>query len=335
MRPAALEESGGAHTCPMSNSGLLVVLVVLLFSIVDLCFAGIVRLTNGTYGHEGRVEVYSNGQWHTVCGWRSDSKLDTADVICRDLGYSFAIHPSDTDNFGQGSTSMLSIPVFCDSSEKTLEECTFKYDHICPHSRDIGVVCSRNPLKPGSVRLDGTISYKSYACGEVQVYLDSRWGGICDTQSTWNEVAAEIACKQMGFDGLIKTRRTYYYKTKQVIGSLYCTGKESELLECHFNREIPSRYCTPPKAVGVMACCYYKTFTLWFSIKLLSFFILITCVPIWVCIKSGWCDESANSSHSMQTRVQPYQDQVVQEVEEVQYSVRKTVIKRTLLQPLQ
>ena len=306
---------------------------LLLFSVFDFCIAGTVRLTNGSYSNEGCVEVYGNGQWHNVCGYKWGFK--TADVICRELGYAFAIHPSNKNNFGGGSTSMLSVPVICDGSEKKLEECTFKYSEVCPHSRDVGVVCSSGPLEEGSVRLDGTLSYKWYPCGEVQVYLDGRWGGICDKRDTWNEEAAEIACRQMGFDGHIYTSDGHVYKTKQVIGSLYCTGKESKLLDCHYDRETSgcSHQSSSPRKVGVMVCCYYKVVTLWFLVKLLIVSTLLVGVPVWVCVRSGWCQMmieymEKNSKPPAQVRPANYQNQAarrgpVDYYEEEQYTRRR------------
>ena len=49
-----------------------------------------VRLVGGQYPSQGRVEVYCNGQWGTIC---STSRFGTteAETVCRQLGYTDVI----------------------------------------------------------------------------------------------------------------------------------------------------------------------------------------------------------------------------------------------------
>lgn len=59
-----------------------------------------VRLVNGSGPHEGRVEVYHERRWGTVCddGW---DKKD-GDVVCRMLGFRGVEEVYRTARFGQG-----------------------------------------------------------------------------------------------------------------------------------------------------------------------------------------------------------------------------------------
>ena len=51
----------------------------------DSPYPGMIRLVDGDFVTEGRVEVYCNGKWGTVCS--SGVGLQEADTICRQLGY--------------------------------------------------------------------------------------------------------------------------------------------------------------------------------------------------------------------------------------------------------
>ncbi len=61
----------------------------------------LVRIVDGLGPGEGRVEVFHNGVWGTVChsGWT----VDDANIVCKELGYARAIAFTDYSAFGTGT----------------------------------------------------------------------------------------------------------------------------------------------------------------------------------------------------------------------------------------
>ena len=58
-------------------------------------FSGMIRLQGGNYSNEGRVEVYCNGQWGTIC----DNGFGSTDAqtICKQLGYNYDYNYNNLD----------------------------------------------------------------------------------------------------------------------------------------------------------------------------------------------------------------------------------------------
>ncbi|NXT76332.1 HIPL1 protein, partial [Zapornia atra] len=110
---------------------------------------GAVRLMEqqGRSRSRGRVEVYIDGEWGTVCddGWSSLA----AAVVCRQLGFPYVVRASKKAEFGEGtSLRILLDDVQCSGQEKTLLECSHADvgTHNCSHEEDAGVVCSREKV---------------------------------------------------------------------------------------------------------------------------------------------------------------------------------------------
>ena len=99
-----------------------------------------IRLAGGNGTYEGRVEVFHDDQWGTVC----DDSWDNSDaiVVCQSLGY-----PSGTgvDEYGGGSGPIWMDEVMCRGSESSLEDCPRNEwgDHDCTHFEDAGVICGK------------------------------------------------------------------------------------------------------------------------------------------------------------------------------------------------
>ena len=61
----------------------------------------LVRLVDGNGPMEGRVEVFYNGTWGTVC--QTHWTVQDANVVCRELGYPQALAAPGSSTFGGGT----------------------------------------------------------------------------------------------------------------------------------------------------------------------------------------------------------------------------------------
>ncbi|NXH18608.1 MARCO protein, partial [Bucco capensis] len=95
-----------------------------------------IRIAGG--GNRGRVEIFHQGSWGTICDDSWDSR--DAAVVCRMMGYSYAI---STFTAAAGSGRIWLDDVDCSGSEHSIFECR-KPDwgvNNCSHSEDAGVEC--------------------------------------------------------------------------------------------------------------------------------------------------------------------------------------------------
>ena len=104
----------------------------------------------------GRVEIYHNGTWGTVCDDHWDIQDST--VVCRMLGFSHAwtaISFGDVivkrDENRAGSGPIWLDDVACTGNERSLTECSHSgwLVHNCDHLEDAGVWCGNSPRSAG------------------------------------------------------------------------------------------------------------------------------------------------------------------------------------------
>ena len=103
--------------------------------------------------NHGRVEVYYNGEWGTVC----DDGWDNADatVVCRQMGFHSSVGAYGSAYYGQGTGPIWLSRLSCIGNESSLSDCSqfgVKTKN-CTHSDDASVYCygSRRKLKAISI----------------------------------------------------------------------------------------------------------------------------------------------------------------------------------------
>ncbi|XP_072040250.1 neurotrypsin-like [Amphiura filiformis] len=189
-----------------------------------------IRLRGGSSPWEGRVEVYHDGEWGTVCD--DQWGMSEAAVVCNQLGYPLATTADRLLRFGKGSGPIWMDNVACSGDEDSLEECNRNAwgDHDCSHSEDAGVICSED--EEGAVRLLGSSSRFE---GRVEVMYRGNWGTVCD--HGWSDNDADVVCRQLGYQkaktAVTNAYRYFGYATSPyILEDLRCDGYEDTLLDC-------------------------------------------------------------------------------------------------------
>ncbi|XP_062868041.1 antigen WC1.1-like [Trichomycterus rosablanca] len=100
------------------------------------------RLIGGKGSCSGRLEVYYNATWGSVCDDQWD--IRDAQVVCRQLGCGGALSADRNATFGAGEGTIWLNRVKCRGDEIHLWNChhSLKYQTDCTHKQDAGVTCA-------------------------------------------------------------------------------------------------------------------------------------------------------------------------------------------------
>ncbi|XP_027732476.1 antigen WC1.1-like, partial [Vombatus ursinus] len=187
---------------------------------------GQLRLLNGRGPCSGRVEVYYNGTWGTICDHSWD--LSDAHVVCRQLGCGVALKAMVSAHFGQGSGPIWLDELSCSGNESHLGECPSLHwgQHDCRHKEDAGVLC----LESLDLRLGSEDHKRS---GWLEVFYNGTWVSVCSNSMDYNTVS--VICRQLkcGAKGNIETfSRSQESLQAWWIDKINCHGQESFLWHC-------------------------------------------------------------------------------------------------------
>jgi serine protease 12 (motopsin) len=90
-------------------------------------------------GISGRLSIYKDGWWGTVCDDLANKKL--ARVVCRQMGLPYNNASVNTNiTFGKGPIHLDNVK--CKGTEKSIMDCErSNKPHNCDHSEDLGINC--------------------------------------------------------------------------------------------------------------------------------------------------------------------------------------------------
>uniref|UniRef100_A0A8C2K985 Si:dkey-21h14.9 n=1 Tax=Cyprinus carpio TaxID=7962 RepID=A0A8C2K985_CYPCA len=209
------------------------------------------RLIGGEGQCSGRLEVYHNAVWGSVC----DDQWDISDarVVCRQLGCGAALRADGNSVFGAGEVVVWMNRVECRGHEIHLWDCplSLKNHTDCSHKEHAGLTCAGHNIQQILRLVDG-----SHLCsGRVEVFRAEGWGSVCD--AAFDQQDAEVVCRQLDCGAPVQVLGAAAFgKGKGRVWSeeIQCRGSESQIHIC--SRSSQKQSCSHDNDVGVICSGY-------------------------------------------------------------------------------
>uniref|UniRef100_A0A672Z8G0 protein-lysine 6-oxidase n=1 Tax=Sphaeramia orbicularis TaxID=375764 RepID=A0A672Z8G0_9TELE len=224
--------------------------------------------------NEGRVEVFYNGAWGTVCDDEVD--LNLATVVCRQLGFQRGLTWAHSAKFGEGQGLIWLDNVHCRGTELSIAECRSNGWGVndCTHAEDLGVICSRErrpdfpsvnePTSSNQVHLEEarlrpvlTGNHGGLVTeGVLEVKHAGKWRHVCT--HGWDLSSSRVVCGMLGFPSAeafdqqayrklwdskltdpSSRLRTQISKKAYWVEKVQCQGVEASLSQCQAQLSLP------------------------------------------------------------------------------------------------
>ncbi|XP_072529169.1 scavenger receptor cysteine-rich type 1 protein M130-like [Salminus brasiliensis] len=210
-----------------------------------ICSGKVVRLENGGSRCAGRVEMFHDNQWGTVC----DDEWDKSDaaVVCRELGCGLPVEVLGEAAFGRGEGQVWSEELQCRGEESDITLCptSSSLKHSCSHDSDVGLVCSGHTQ---ARLMDGSDS----CSGRVELQYLSEWGTVCDV--SWDMRAASVLCGQLKCGNAVAVLGSDWFGegSGRIWADVFdCQGNETHLSKCPISSWSRTA-CSHKQDVGVI-----------------------------------------------------------------------------------
>ncbi|XP_019854372.1 PREDICTED: scavenger receptor cysteine-rich domain superfamily protein-like [Amphimedon queenslandica] len=210
------------------------------------CSDGDVRLVNGSYKTDGRLEVCSDGNWGSVCSTGFDPT--DAYVVCNELGLGDA-EPTVYNTsamYGDGDGAIIFSDFGCEGYETNVFDCSrSSYGYFtCSRDNVVGVKC-KDSCNNADVRVVNGDSLATTE-GIIEVCHQETWGMVSD--EGWSTEEAQVACAQLGYTTRAAAASGSSYTRPNApfqLSSVDCMGSETGLTNCSLTYIVDTAIADP------------------------------------------------------------------------------------------